>query len=217
VATVVLCLLSDQWDPTHTRVACRHQRGKSMTRYTGFLGIMLAIISAAAGWQVRPSQAGQPGMQQPGMPPGVQQSGRQNATAPQTAGGVGGAATNSANGGTSKTSGTQTGQAPGSSTPGQNGNTQQPAGETRTDTELGASDLAGQIETALHDNPTLANDQISVNVTDTDVVVSGTVGNGKEKETVKRIAESFATNRRVVDKVKVSGSKNTRSDQTRPN
>jgi osmotically-inducible protein OsmY len=178
---------------------------------------MLAIISAAGGGQARPSQAGQPGMQQPGMSPGAQQPGSQSTTVPQTAGGVGGAATNSENGGTSKTSGTQTGQAPGSSTSGQNGNTQQPTGETRTDTELGAGDLAGQIETALHDDPTLANDQISVNVTDTDVVVSGTVGNGKEKETVKRIAESFATNRKVVDKVKVSGSKNTRSDQTRPN
>jgi osmotically-inducible protein OsmY len=141
-----------------------------MTRHSALLGLLLAIISTAAGGQMRPSQAGQPGMQ-------------------------------------------QTGQAPGSSTPGQSDNTNRAADELGTN----PSDLAGQIETAIRDDPTLANDQISVTVTDTDILLSGTVRSGKEKETARRIAESFAINRKVVDKVKVSTSKNTRSDQPRPN
>jgi hypothetical protein len=171
-----------------------HEGESSMTRYTGLPGLVLAIISAAAGGQMQPRQAGQPGMQQPG----AQQPGSQSPSiAPPEIGGD---------------------QNPAAQPPQQpKGNANQATGETGTNTPPPASDLAGQILTALHDDPTLANDQISVNVTDTDVVVSGTVGNGKEKETVKRIAESFATNRKVVDKVKVSGSKNTRSDQTRPN
>jgi osmotically-inducible protein OsmY len=107
----------------------------------------------------------------------------------------------------------QTGQTLGGSTSGQSHNTNQAADEPGTNPR----DLAGQIETALRDDATLANDQISVTVTDTDIVLNGTVGSGKERQTVRRIAESFATNRKVVDKVKVSGSKNTRSEQPRPN
>jgi osmotically-inducible protein OsmY len=76
--------------------------------------------------------------------------------------------------------------------------------------DLGASvndtaTLQGQIQNALQNEPTLRNDNVNVTVTDSTIELSGTVQNGKEKETARRIASSFAGNRRVKDRVTLSG------------
>jgi osmotically-inducible protein OsmY len=65
--------------------------------------------------------------------------------------------------------------------------------------------LQGQIQSALQNEPTLRNDNVNVTVTDSTIELSGTVQNGKEKETARRIASSFAGNRRVKDRVTLSG------------
>ncbi len=44
-----------------------------------------------------------------------------------------------------------------------------------------------------------------VNVTDSNIELTGNVETGKERATAKRIAQSFAGNRKVVDKLNVLG------------
>lgn len=66
-------------------------------------------------------------------------------------------------------------------------------------------ELQGQIQNALKNEPTLANDNISVSVTDTEIDLSGTVASGKEKLTAKRIAQSYAGNRKVKEHLTMSG------------
>jgi osmotically-inducible protein OsmY len=65
--------------------------------------------------------------------------------------------------------------------------------------------LQSQIQTAMQNEPTLRNDNVNVSVTESTIELSGTVQNGKEKETARRIASSFAGNRRVKDRVTLSG------------
>jgi len=67
------------------------------------------------------------------------------------------------------------------------------------------SDLQTQIQSALKNEPTLSNDTINVAVTDTEIDLSGTVASGKEKQTAKRIAQSYAGNRKLKDHLTVSG------------
>jgi len=75
--------------------------------------------------------------------------------------------------------------------------------------------LKGQIETSLKNEPTLANANVTVNVTDDQIELTGTVPTGKDKKTAKRIAQSYAGNRKVVDHLTTSGSgKN--SDMSNP-
>jgi hypothetical protein len=73
---------------------------------------------------------------------------------------------------------------------------------------MGASNTAalqGQIQNALQNEPTLHNDNISVNVTDSTIELGGNVQTSKEKQTARRIASSFAGNLRVRDRVTVAG------------
>lgn len=65
--------------------------------------------------------------------------------------------------------------------------------------------LQNQIQNALQNEPTLRNDNLNVNVTDSTIELSGSVQTGKEKQTAQRIASSFAGNRRVRDRITVSG------------
>jgi hypothetical protein len=77
-----------------------------------------------------------------------------------------------------------------------------------TTTGVGINDTAtlqSQIQNALQNEPTLHNDSLSVNVTDNTIELGGAVQTGKEKQTAHRIASSFAGNRRVKDRITVSG------------
>lgn len=71
-----------------------------------------------------------------------------------------------------------------------------------------SSDLQAQIQNALKNEPTLANDNVNVSVTDTEIDLSGTVANGKAKQTAKRIAQSYAGNRRVKEHLTMGGQDN---------
>lgn len=75
-------------------------------------------------------------------------------------------------------------------------------------TGIGVNDTAtlqNQIQNALQNEPTLHNDNVNVSVTDSTIELSGAVQTGKEKQTAERIASSFAGNRRVKDRITVSG------------
>lgn len=82
---------------------------------------------------------------------------------------------------------------------GQTGTTGATAGATTS------TDMQSHIQQALHNEPTLANDNIMVNVTDDTIELSGTVATGKDRQTARRIAQSFAGNKKVVDRLTVTG------------
>jgi len=71
----------------------------------------------------------------------------------------------------------------------------------------GSSDqVRNDIQTAFRNEPTLTSSNVSVNVTDDSIELSGTAPSAKDRDEAKRIAQSFAGNRKVVDNIKVSGS-----------
>ena len=79
-----------------------------------------------------------------------------------------------------------------------------------------------QVQNALQKEPTLSNDNITVSVTDDTIELNGTVSSGKEKQTAKRIAQSYAGNRKVKEHLTVAGqgstdSKNPDHNMTPPN
>jgi osmotically-inducible protein OsmY len=74
-----------------------------------------------------------------------------------------------------------------------------------TPRETAAAQLQNQIQLAITNEPTLANSNINVNVTQDEITLSGSVSNGKERQTAERIAQSYAENRRVTDRLTVNG------------
>jgi|SRR5579859_5902088 len=81
-------------------------------------------------------------------------------------------------------------------------------------------DIQMQIQNALQKEPTLSNDNLTVSVTDDAIELNGTVASSKEKQTAKRIAQSYAGNRKVKEHLTVSGqgsdNKNPDSNTTNP-
>ncbi len=65
--------------------------------------------------------------------------------------------------------------------------------------------LKGQLDQAYQSEPSLSGSNIQVQVTDTEVQLHGSVPTGKDKTTAKRIAQSYAGNRKVVEKLAVTG------------
>ncbi len=118
--------------------------------------------------------------------------------------------------------GAQTGAAaaqPGTMTEsGQAGAANQPATSGMSTPPGPSVDIPGQIQTALQNDTTLSGSDIQVSAKGNDIVLNGTVPTGKEKETARRIAESFATDRKVVDHLKVTGKGNQQNTQpSQPN
>ena len=65
--------------------------------------------------------------------------------------------------------------------------------------------MKNDIQTALRNEPTLSSSNVSVNVTDDSIELNGSAPSAKDRDEAKRIAQSFAGNRRVVDNIKVAG------------
>lgn len=66
-----------------------------------------------------------------------------------------------------------------------------------------SSEMQTQIQNALRNEPMLANDAVTVAVSDDEISVSGTVASAKEKLTAERIVQSYAGNRKVKNHLKV--------------
>jgi osmotically-inducible protein OsmY len=72
-------------------------------------------------------------------------------------------------------------------------------------TTVDPASLATKINNALKNEPTLAKNNVMVNVSDQGVEVTGSVDTGKEKTTAMRIAQSYAGNFKVVDRLTLAG------------
>lgn len=70
--------------------------------------------------------------------------------------------------------------------------------------ELTNSEVQNQVQSKLGSEPLLRNNRLSVEVTDSEVVVSGTADNAEEHDLALQIAESYAGVRQVVDKVVIA-------------
>jgi hypothetical protein len=71
-----------------------------------------------------------------------------------------------------------------------------------------STSLKGQLDQAYQSEPSLSGSTIQVDVSDTTIQLTGSVPTGKEKTTAKRIAQSYAGNRKVVEKLTVTGKSN---------
>jgi osmotically-inducible protein OsmY len=83
-------------------------------------------------------------------------------------------------------------------------------------TAAASGDIQLQIQNALQKEPTLSNDNITVSVTDDTIELKGMVASSKEKQTAKRIAQSFAGNRKVKEQLTVSGQGSDNKNPTTP-
>ena len=79
------------------------------------------------------------------------------------------------------------------------------------------NDLQPKIENALKAEPTLSGSNVLVNVTGDTIELSGSAPSGKEKISAKRIAQSFAGNRKLVDHITVAGRGTVGSNPATPN
>ncbi len=79
------------------------------------------------------------------------------------------------------------------------------AGNNTIATPQTNSALQARIENAIRNEPTLGSSHIAINVTDSGIDLSGTVGSSKDRETAERIAQSFDGNRKLNDKLVVTG------------
>jgi osmotically-inducible protein OsmY len=80
--------------------------------------------------------------------------------------------------------------------------------------DVDSNTLRSEIDSALKSDPSLGNSQLSVDVNDTQITVSGSVPSGKEKQTAIRIVQSYAGNRRVNEKVSLAGKQTPPNSQT---
>src|SRR3954470_8116601 len=103
-------------------------------------------------------------------------------------------------GNTSAASGTQSGTLPSSD---------QSAAASSSGSD--SASLQSTIQEKLKSEPMLSSSSVNVNVTDATIELSGTVATGKEKQTSERIAQSYAGNRKVVDRITVTGNGNASS------
>lgn len=71
-------------------------------------------------------------------------------------------------------------------------------------TGLSSGEIQQRIQKALASEPSLAGSSLSVVVTDEEISLSGSVGNGKERVSARRIAQSFSGNRKFKESVTVN-------------
>jgi osmotically-inducible protein OsmY len=131
-------------------------------------------------------------------------AGTATGTTPQTGtstttGTTGGVAGTTSQTGASTQTGTTTG------TTGSVSGSTAPSGGVSGGVATETSGLESQIETALRNEPTLVIANVDVVVRGDLISLSGSVPDGKAKQTAKRIAQSYAGNRRVEDRLTVSG------------
>jgi BON domain len=79
------------------------------------------------------------------------------------------------------------------------------AGGNSMTTPQSNTTLQARIEDAIRNEPTLGNSHVAINVTDSSINLTGTVGSSNDRETAERIAQSFDGNRKLNDKLVVTG------------
>lgn len=87
---------------------------------------------------------------------------------------------------------------------------QQPSQQTspsQGQTGMSSQDLQTAMQSAFQKDPALSN--VTANVADQKIELSGTVASKADKDKARRIAETNSGGRKVVDKIKVSGGEST--------
>lgn len=69
----------------------------------------------------------------------------------------------------------------------------------------GAEELRAKIEAALRREPSLSNSNISLNISDDTIDITGNANSPKERLAARRIVQSFAGNRKVRERISVAG------------
>jgi len=69
----------------------------------------------------------------------------------------------------------------------------------------GADELRARIEAALRREPSLSNTNISLNISDDTIDITGNANSPKERLAARRIVQSFAGNRKVRERINVAG------------
>jgi hypothetical protein len=69
----------------------------------------------------------------------------------------------------------------------------------------GADELRAKIEAALRREPSLSNSNISLNISDDTIDITGNANSPKERLAARRIVQSFAGNRKVRERINVAG------------
>jgi osmotically-inducible protein OsmY len=108
--------------------------------------------------------------------------------------------------GNSNTSANPTSTAPQASTP-EAGSMQQ-SGANPASAGANTLTLQKQIETQIKNDPSLTDGTVSVNVGESSIDLTGTVGSNKAKMNAERIAQSYAQNRKVNNNLQVTGAGN---------
>jgi hypothetical protein len=158
-------------------------------------------------------------------PPPQQKAPDENAPNPQTseksipnagtpAANPGTAQQTSPTGGSGAIQNSQPSKTPGSTTPG--------AAEAGGVASLNAGGMTSdqlhqRIDSALRNEPTLSGSNLTVNVSDDAIDLSGTVSSPKERLTARRIVQSFAGNRKVRERVTVGGTRGSNPSQDSTN
>jgi osmotically-inducible protein OsmY len=70
---------------------------------------------------------------------------------------------------------------------------------------MSTNEVQQQITTHLNSEPTLERTNLDAQVSDNSVVLTGNVASEEEHDLALQIAEFYAGNRRIVDKIKVVG------------
>ena len=70
---------------------------------------------------------------------------------------------------------------------------------------LSTAQVQQQIQDKLKSEPTLANTNVAVKTDDKAITLSGTVRTGEQDDLALRIAQSYAGNRVILDRIKVRG------------
>ncbi len=168
----------------------------------------------------RNSNSGQTaiGAQTPGTSPASTQAGAVSGNS----GGISGVAASTAasqGGSSASTNGSIASRSSGSSLPAASGANAKGLSSSETPStipgmhpEVNTDTLKGQIENAIHNDPTMAGANVEVNVASDAIELSGNVPSGKQKTTAWRIAESYAFNKRVQDKIVVTRPANSRGN-----
>jgi osmotically-inducible protein OsmY len=71
--------------------------------------------------------------------------------------------------------------------------------------DLSDSEVEQQIQKKLSREPSLASTEIGVKIDATSVTLTGSVGTERQRDLALRIAQSYAGQRKVVDKIKIQG------------
>jgi len=126
-------------------------------------------------------------------------AGGNNSTTPTTNASGGTVPSNSGSiaGNTAAASGTQSGTLPAGD--------QSASSSNASSSNNDSASLQSTIQDKLKSEPMLSSSSVNVNVTDATIELSGTVATGKEKQTAERIAQSYAGNRKLVNRITVTG------------